>query len=201
MVAGKSWGFDIIKKECYLAFENDMFPLSLSRNIGARIATGDIIGFLDCDVIADPMTLSGVFQTVTVSESAALSIVYRMPHIPDHEIYRYLDVNSFRKNRTIGTLEIKGRGGCFFIDRELLFRIRGYDERLVGWGYEDDDMMIRLYRMGKYPYNMSKLDIIAMHQHHATAANAKHTWRMNHRVSAVSLDVVRNPRTWGGEPG
>jgi hypothetical protein len=198
-LARKQYKFGLATEFCFCS--GDKFPLSLARNIGARKATGDIIGFIDSDLVIDPMTISQMLKLVPEHCKVAYSMVFRMPHRPPHEVYTISDINVFRTRRGEGTFEEKGKGSaCFFIDHNLFFEMRGYDERLTGWGFADDDMMIRLTMMKVRPLDMTGYGISAMHQFHDTYVGTKYNWKANRSLSLGSTKAVRNDECWGRGP-
>jgi hypothetical protein len=198
-LASKKYKFGISAEFCLCSGEG--FPLSLARNIGARKSTGDIVGFVDSDLVIDPMTISQVLKLVPEHCKVAYSMVFRMPHRPPHEIYAISDINVFRTRRGEGKFEKKGKGSaCFFIDHGLFFKMRGYDERLVGWGFADDDMMIRLGMLKTHMIDMTGYGISAMHQYHDTYIGTKYNWKANRSLSLGSASAIRNDECWGRGP-
>jgi GT2 family glycosyltransferase len=60
--------------------------------------------------------------------------------------------------------------GCHFsLFRDDVERVNGFDERFVGWGYEDDDFARRLYKAGVEPRSVIE-DARALHLWHPSLA-------------------------------
>ena len=117
---------------------------------------------------------------------------------PESPIYEQFDPPDFIANRKQGSVDEAAKGGCFFIERELLFHMRGYDERLWGWGFEDDDMVRRLHMNRTPPINIGGKGLAPMHQFHKHRENYKRRWYKNKEIAMNSKDMVRNKNRWGG---
>lgn len=62
-------------------------------------------------------------------------------------------------------------GGCTMISKDAFNRMGGYDDRFIGWGFEDTDFLYRSRKVNRVSYIQSK-DAICWHLHHE---NAKRT--------------------------
>ncbi len=95
------------------------FNAAMAHNIGARNSTGDMILFLDCDVV-----LNAAFA-------------------------KFLDETEFSDDEffTCG-LSVQDLTGACLVARRRFERIGGYDEVITGWGYEDVDLYRRLEARG-----------------------------------------------------
>jgi predicted glycosyltransferase involved in capsule biosynthesis len=174
------------------------FPLSLARNVGGRLSTKRIVGFVDADLVLDPETFEKVLELVPYRCGAACVHVHRMPHGPEDPIYQGLRKEVFRKNLSLGKRDNAGKGGCFFIDRNLFLYLRGYDERIWGWGAEDDDMLRRVIKSGNTVAHLLTEGILAMHQNHGHRPGFNSHVEDNRRIMTTSIDPVRNKGGWGG---
>jgi glycosyltransferase involved in cell wall biosynthesis len=180
--------------------EHDLpeFPVALARNAGARRAQRRIVGFVDADIVLHPGTLRAVRKIIGDEEKAAYSPVHRMRQGPQSPIYEQFEVSDFVENRKNGSIDAAAKGGCFFIERDLLFEMRGYDERLWGWGFEDDDMVRRLHMNKTPPVNLGDKGLAPMHQFHRHRGNYKRRWYKNKEIALNSDSMVRNKGSWGG---
>jgi glycosyltransferase involved in cell wall biosynthesis len=177
------------------------FPLALARNVGGRRAARNIVGFIDADLVLDPDTFETVLRLVPSSCKAACVHVYRMGQEPWHPIYKQLDKDVFRVHAKKGSFDAAGKGGCFFIDTALFHNMRGYDERIWGWGAEDDDMWRRLDNARVKMAHLLTDGIVAMHQYHEHRTGYAHRVATNRRLASISPSVVRNEDRWGGLEG
>jgi hypothetical protein len=187
-----------------LVFHNHSFPdfpLSLARNVGGRRTTRRVIGFIDADLVLDPETFEVVLDMVPDKCKAACVHVYRMDQNPASSIYGQLRKNVFRANLKRGRFDRAGKGGCFFIEGTLFRQLRGFDERIWGWGAEDDDMWRRLANARIQVAHLMTEDIFAMHQYHDHRAGFDHRAEHNREMMSKALETARNPNGWGGMNG
>lgn len=129
---------------------------SSARNFGARMAKGEYLTFIDQDDVwaannlevkvlhLDPDTdliysdADAMDQeSRTTCEGIHRSLHYGPPH-PKKSIEDILFTNSYVMP------------GLMLIRREIFSQVHGFDERLSG--YEDDDLFLRIYEIGKIKY-------------------------------------------------
>lgn len=93
---------------------------------------------------------------------------------------------------------------CGAIRRDILLRLRGFDEDYTGAGYDDDDLAARLAGEGvQFVYT----NILVFHQWHPPAgvySDAEHMRQLFEEKCAAMMrgyiGTVRNPNEWGGRP-
>ena len=107
----------------YKTTEPAYFHRSHSRNMAFKQATGDILVNLDADNYAGPGFAAFVNERFQQEDDIYL--------IPDR----------FRKNNG-------GSFGKICVRKTDFMKIRGYDEHISGWGYEDTDLFYRLKQLG-----------------------------------------------------
>jgi hypothetical protein len=95
--------------------EPAFFHRSHSRNIALKLAEGDIVCNLDADNF--------------LGKNFAFFINYRF---------------SFNANIFMTSGKPDGSYGRVCVKKEDFLKVRGYDEKMSGWGYEDDDFYKRL---------------------------------------------------------
>jgi glucosyl-dolichyl phosphate glucuronosyltransferase len=108
---------------------------SAALNEALKIATGDLVAFLDDDVVVDKTWLAAVENFFRRGEYQVGQGIIRLPapDKDDREILRLLE-----RYRTIPKLEYKKKlerihslnGANFFVAREICERMGGFDERL-----------------------------------------------------------------------
>ena len=127
------------------------FHRSHSRNVALKNATGDILCNLDADNFAGPG-----FARYLSDRFAAEDNIFLVP------------------NRFEATSK-DGYFGKLCVRKEDFMQVRGYDETLSGWGYEDVDIFYRLKQLGLSERHISDtayLDFID-HDHHERVKNQK----------------------------
>jgi hypothetical protein len=138
--------------------DQQYFNKSCAQNIGAAHSAHPLLFFCDCDILLEQTALSslaeqlaadgnafatlfGVRETERNSRGAGHVIRFgyelhlrtldgRSLHIVDHE-----------EDAIDGTRQAPG---LLMVRREHFLRIGGYNSRLHGWGWEDQDMIARL---------------------------------------------------------
>jgi len=104
------------------------FRRSHARNLGFRLATGDILCTLDADNFTGP----GFAQYV-------------------NERFDRYDGAYLRPDFSGAHARLRDAFGRICVRREDFLRIEGYDEQLVDYGYEDIDLCSRLEKSGLVP--------------------------------------------------
>jgi len=176
--------------------EKDGYRLAAARNKAIRAATGDLLLFLDCDIALLPdavalheaesrshRLLTGNRSILDEATTQALMAATPAPAAADWEhawavadqlelqeaTRRFSHQVSLRRWHLARPHKPKLLGCHFSLYREDVDRINGFDENFVGWGYEDDDFVRRLYQVGVQP--MSVIETArAMHLWHPSLA-------------------------------
>ncbi len=101
------------------------FNASIARNAGAKVASYEVLIFIDADIIAHESSLQSMAAIcdpetyVTISQDAA--------------------ANGKNNKQTTGTVAIH---------RSSFDKVQGYDEVFDSWGGEDSDIYNKLYEIG-----------------------------------------------------
>lgn len=134
------------------------FHKTKAQNIGAHFGTFPTLFFCDCDIVLDPAsiaslvdkvarepgrfaTLKGVRETEQNSRNAKNVVMfgYRLDiRIRNGRSLRIVDNEEDAEDGT------RQAPGLLLVRREDFLSIDGYNGRLHGWGWEDQDMISRL---------------------------------------------------------
>lgn len=157
---------------------NDMC-VSRSRNRGAQLAQGEILVFLDTDIMLNPQAIAAYRQHLSEN--------------PDTCVYGYFGYagafvapSQWHPERRVNFLDIRfcgytptaifpspylqyfphwyALGANFALTRTLFMNTKGFNEKLVGWGLEDLEFAEQLNR--KHIAIAFSLDAWAEHQVH-----------------------------------
>lgn len=125
--------------------ESISHPFNRSRaiNIAAKQATRDIFVIADGDVICDPGSLLQAIEFLDqhswvipydkwldLTQSSTEKLIIHPPQLPLQLDVEYNE-RKFKKNA-------KPISGTIIVTRENFNKVKGFDERFVGWGREDN---------------------------------------------------------------
>ncbi|ADO84510.1 glycosyl transferase family 2 (plasmid) [Ilyobacter polytropus DSM 2926] len=158
-------------------YQEDLgFRASKNRNNGAREAEGDILLFMDQDVIFpdnfiekflnDSQEGKFIFsRAINSTENEKLRIEELINLDGKYsKIYKDVDYREKIKQRKqknnkdifynfLYSIKLRSRGAkipsmIFSINKNDFIKVNGFDENFEGWGHEDDDLFNRLYKAG-----------------------------------------------------
>jgi GT2 family glycosyltransferase len=199
----------------YFAKPQDRRGLTISRNIGVRLAKGQIVQFLDDDAELPPEALSrvnAVFEADTDHQLAAVDLPI-VERAREHRGRRVIDLcyqlaglwtggrRYYKTQRLTGKLasfkDLKVirfmQGGSMAIRRECLEQIGGFDENLTGSAMgEDKDISIRLAKIGILG-RIGQTNVI----HHSEPAGRVDAKRLGSETSYNYLYINRKQGPWG----
>lgn len=151
-------------KVVYALVKKDHWNLSESRNMGFMESTGPILLFLDADTIVQPTFIE----------------------------YAVKELNE--KTFVTGLVADPWNGcGCAMVNRTDFVRVRGYNEALIGWGFEDFDFYGRLEQSG-LEHRFFRPELIVNIQHENEIRNEYHggmdiheNCQANHAISQTTF--------------
>jgi glycosyltransferase involved in cell wall biosynthesis len=173
----------------YCEQNNQGFRVARCKNNGALIASGEILIFMDQDIIARRDYLELIKNTIKenvfvvnlpirLSEDQTKKISFSLLENDDYELLLTKDQlrkvkKQFWKEKLYFILHrlhlrksgLKLRGGAFALYKSNMFKVNGFDENYKGWGREDDDLGKRLNNSGIHGVNPFK-DTFTLHQYH-----------------------------------
>lgn len=185
-----------------------VWSLSIARNIGVRRATGKIVATIDADLILEPSVLEAVVNTHRRKPKSLVtnSVCDLNESVDLNQIEIPRDFEMLREN-----CEARfGVGGLMSAPRTWWFKVRGFDERMKGWGAEDDDLRKRANLDGRKHLDLQSLGLPqsrVFHQWHPkpwlvqseqlTEEQLHKLWIKNNRIFRRVDKVLRNDKHWG----
>lgn len=170
--------------------EHKGFRASRVRNNGIAVSQGEVLVFLDQDIVVPPLYLKTISDElkggrflsgypVRLSEQQSKDLTLeKIENLEDANILvpkQFAKISSqYRKDHIsyllyrylkLGGHGAKLRGGVCAVRREDLEKVNGFDENFYDCGGEDDDLGRRLFMTGKTGYNFVK-DQIPLHLFH-----------------------------------
>jgi hypothetical protein len=187
------------------------FAEVLANNAAVRRATGDFIGRIDQDTLVGASFLERFLSGIGAADSSRDHWSHSMLFVGRRSIPKAFadttpalrDVEKFveRFGRYLpreGRLQspwFDAPVGIVLLSRELWEKYRGYDEKLLYWGFMESDLGLRVARTHRVHDLESEIGVDFHHLAHAPAWFAATRRRMNPRKEPT--DEVPNGEDWG----
>lgn len=181
---------------------------AVSKNIGVRRAQGEYIATLDADCVMEPQVIEATLKLHT--QKGMNHIETKMAFLPETFNINNLTLpEDFDKCRGAHSLRKHGFGSYLSVHRMWWFGVRGCDERMQGWGGNDDDIRDRVKRSGYKRIVLSQHGMpqtMIFHQWHTPSHAAfvkkygntfKKMWNRNVWIIRNDKSIVRNDENWG----
>jgi len=137
-----------------------------ARNLGAREATGELLLFIDDDIIVPPGLLAAHISAVDGRHGwGTIGMVRTDPRIIDAPHFHYIDTRGAAKVRsaTVPARYFVTQNAS--VPREDFLAVGGFDERFSTYGYEDMELAFRLEDRRGVTYAMVD-EPVPIHVHH-----------------------------------
>ena len=131
---------EVAREKCSRLVTLDAKGLGVSRNLGGRLATGDLLVFLDADTILEPHALRTIAEQFTRRDAGGT-----LKGQPDSNRFAYRVIYGL-KNFMHRFVVRNGRSGVIICWKDQFDRIGGFKEHLEL--RENSDLIRRLKRFG-----------------------------------------------------
>jgi glycosyltransferase involved in cell wall biosynthesis len=135
---------EVARKQCHRLIVLSQKGLGLARNLGARMARGEVLLFLDADTRLEPMALRRIAESFT--REYAAGTVRGEPDVK-RPVYRLIYA---LKNGVHRCALHPGSSGVILCWKDHFVRVGGFDEGLEV--RENSELLKRLKRFGRYCY-------------------------------------------------
>ncbi|MFZ5807176.1 MAG: glycosyltransferase family A protein [Verrucomicrobiota bacterium] len=190
--------------------EGAFYP-SGAYNASIRRATGKFIMLTDSDCMIPPQgmetlmrILSGEIPFLTPLSETFFYIrryqipwenAQRQPSVQDWRRYIQFHAGALRKELSEGGM-LGGYAAAQLMHRDRWHETRAYDENLKGWGWCDNEIMIRMNQ--KYPWvDLISHGIYGLHMEHWSRNSRKDTSRKNINPMQIHYKMEVNDAHWG----
>lgn len=203
---------DIVPFECtlYRYPTEKIWSPAIAKNIGIRRAQGDYIATLDADCIMEPRVIE---KTLTLHKKndesyieTKMSFLHERLNIGNLRLPK--DFDKLRENYS---LRKYGFGSYLSVHRSWWLSVRGCDERMQGWGGNDDDIRTRVGRNGYNRIRLNQHEVsktMIFHQWHPPSNKVfitkygdvfKNMWKRNVSIIKNDTTIIRNKDndSWG----
>lgn len=192
----------------YYCPTKEVWSMSISRNLGIRRAKGTYIATTDVDCILQPNVVSNILDLHKQHPRCFIaSLLCSIPKMNLEEIGLPRDYDNLSR---LCKYQRSGYGGLMSAPRDWWFKVRGFDERMKGWGAEDDDIWRRAINDGMKTLTLERLKIPGtrvFHQWHPNSVEAHkknlgeteytRLYNTNVRILRSDKSIIRNDETWG----
>ena len=196
-------------------------------NEGASQAKYDSLCFLDSDVFVSYESLNKSIEvikdnpnTVAIGYNGAALYLSYMAKDALNEDFTYEDLANIipskyklkllDKNNMFEVANLRAVGGCLLMDKSCFDDINGFNPNFTGWGYEDNEIIIRGHKLGKNvvyinaekPYlfhlpHMHKSDRSNQHEDRTHQKNENHNLAEFTRVQQMNnIDLSNYIKSW-----
>ncbi len=154
------------------------YRAGISRNLGVKNAVGDILCFLDSDIVVPPQYLQSVDGALEHSDAIQARRV-NLSQAASHLELKYSQIDSqkdlikdehyweeFNKISDWHSIPYNWKYVCthsFSIKKELFWKVGGLKRNFIFYGFEDTDLGYRLVKMG---FKLHLLDLRVYHLFH-----------------------------------
>ena len=135
---------DVARGRCHRLIVLSQKSLGVARNLGARMARGDLLVFLDADTLLEPMALRVIAEEFP--PEAAAGTLHGWPDTDAPQYRLVYDLKNFFHRTSLHC----GSSGVIICWRKHFLEIGGFDEGLEV--RENSELIWRLKRFGKYKY-------------------------------------------------
>lgn len=157
------------------------FNKSKAYNLGLYHTTTDLVCFLDVDCIVSKESLDKAIEKSSLSPNifigyngTCIYFEYSVKNsIKTSELYdeliKFVDTsklytNFSNDNYLVGNT--KAVGGCLVGQTNIFKEINGFNPFIIGWGYEDNEVVLRAHKLGYFPHFINSSKPILLHLPH-----------------------------------
>jgi len=186
----------------------EAFERAKLNNVGIRQAKGEYIMTTDVDMLFAPKFISTLASFLEPNVMVESRTMYWKPPIVEAIYSGKLDPYKNLESCKVGRIKKQSTaGGCQCIHKSSWEMLRGFDEKYIGWGSEDYDLLTRA-KIAKLKIKWmgeSLESIMLFHQPHAkTSIQIKRDLEYQEENKKILHNIRThcvNPCGWGGIEG
>lgn len=171
---------------------------SKALNIGIQAAGSDVVFCTDADMIFQPNFLSSIVSVFQKNQGQLMALCrcHDLPQDIPEQLWNKEDYSKLMGQSVLR--ETSGTGACQVARRSFFLYSRGYDEKYVFWGAEDNDMLSRAVCAGLTVHWLNP-GTSMLHQWHRTTKHDRKLLRFLNRwrFRLTKRTVLKNKHGWG----
>lgn len=153
------------------------FRKSQAYNVGAEATQAPVLCFWDVDVLIDERFIHKAYTAIVEGHSDHVypfngTFVDVQKDLFSDFLTRYnfshVEKLWNAKHPSLHFASSESPGGCTMIGRGAFVKMGGYDDRFIGWGFEDTDFLYRSRKVNRVAYLQDE-NAICWHLHHDNA--------------------------------
>lgn len=144
----------IIRKDHKVKLLKTHKPVGHQRTFGGKKVQGDMLLFLDADVVLDPLFIENSIQEIQ-NKSLQVACPKYIPYpgsIGIHIFYGWFNILF----KIFERISPSGAGSCIFVTKELFEKVQGFDATLT---YDDIHFIHRAARKGRFRMLSTKVNV------------------------------------------
>jgi predicted glycosyltransferase involved in capsule biosynthesis len=181
----------------------EQFHRSLLNNVGVRNASTDYIMTTDVDMIFEKDFIQTLMRHVSPNVIVESRTLYLLHHVALKIYDGIIDPYTQWKECAVGRIKKRTTaGGCQCMNKDRWNDLHGFDEQYIGWGSEDQDLLLRVGRLGLRQIWMGESieEIKLLHQpHERDLKKDLDAQEINKRLLVKVNDYRVNESGWGGK--
>ncbi len=166
-----------------------------ARNAGIRASSGEIVVFLDADMIAERQWLEYMVRAVDKTGSVIVGRLQSHPELKNSAFLKYYHSRGAAKHKR--GAKVPGKyfvASTSALPSQMVKAVDGYDESFSSWGGEDLELGLRLEKAGASFYFEPKSLVYHYHNINWTSTESRYQDYARKTVPAL---IAKHPEAFG----
>lgn len=150
----------------------------MARQIATTVATGEIILYMDGDIVPTPYLLELILLYYTNTKNYYVLKIPRAYRITLNKQIRKNRFNIIYNNHNFNSISFESfTSDCFCLHKDVIMEVGGWDTNFLGWGEEDVELA--------YRFHLSKIPILLKNHPYFYCIHIDH--KVEHQKNFFSL--------------
>lgn len=173
-------------------YNDGEFNKGWGYNVGAKESSGDVLFFCDCDIILpEEFFINSIkkLNTHDVVDTHSIIASYDEENTVNLINSNFKSYQDLHKN-VVDTVLISG--GAFLIKKQIYLDIHGFDERFIGWGYEDCAFDLKLKKLNINVCRLQGQFCFHLYHHRCAMNNVNNNISIFKEFESMSTDMFKS---------